>query len=255
MPTFEEYCAKAESIAVEIEKQARQLQRSAVAMKKAAQEGDPAKIRKAAGQIDEAASETQQIQDTLQRGWPISDAKLTEVLKGPYVKELMGTAAAAGISLNQGDNYLAAFPVILEILPEARVLKLDKARLTALRPSTVVARIRARLSKAHSKPERFIEILFKAYRLVVGEDLEHGTTLVALYEALTVLPDARSAYSKPEFIRDVYELDASKVRQTKRGATMSLAAATGTRSSDTLSIIPPNGMPKHYYGIRFEREP
>jgi hypothetical protein len=35
---------------------------------------------------------------------------------------------------------------------------------------------------------------------------------------------------------------------------MTLSASTGTRSKgETLTIIAPSGMPKSYYGIRFEK--
>lgn len=254
MPSFEDLCAQAEAIASEIEKLAAQLQRSAIAMKKAAREGNPTKIRQGATQVDEAAVQTQQIQNTAARAWPLSDAELTELLKGPYVEQLIQAAGVAGVSLSRLDNCLAAFPVILQVQAEARAVKLDNVRLTSLRPAIIIERVRAAQKKARSQPEKFIEVLHKAYRLVVGPESDQGTTLIAVYEALTLLPDARKTYGKPEFARDVYELDSSGLKQTSSGMQLTLPAATGTRSKgDTLSIVSPDGMPKYYYGIRFER--
>jgi hypothetical protein len=255
MPTFEELCARAEATAGDIEKLAKQLQRAAVAMKKAARDGNPGKIRQAALQIDEAAAMAQQVQDTPTRAWPLSETELTELLKGDYVDQLIDKASAAGVTLSRlENNCLAAFPVILQIFADSRTLKIDNKRLSTLHPTIAIDRLRASQKKSRSHPEKFIEVLYRAYRLVVGEQIEQGTTLVAVYDALTVLPEARTAYGKPEFTRDIYELDSSSVKSTRNGITMTLSASTGTRSKgETLTIIAPSGMPKSYYGIRFEK--
>jgi hypothetical protein len=258
MPTFEELCSNAEAVAAAIENLARQLQRSAHSLKKAACDGNPGKIRSSAAQIEEAANRFRHIDVASARVWPLTDEQLTELLNGPYVDELRNAATAAGVSLSLlGDGTLAAFPAVLQVQPGKRALRLDAAKLTALRPSVVVERIRTRIRKPHSRPEKekkFIEALFNAYKLVVGDHIERGAKLVDLYNALTLLPDVRNSYSKAEFTRDVYELDASGMRLTKDGATMSFPAATGTKSkTETLSIISPDGMPKYYFGIRFEK--
>lgn len=252
MQTFEALCANAEAVAVDIENLAKQLQRSARALKKAAREGSPGKIRQAAGQIDEAASKTRQIDGTASRAWPLSDDELTRLLKGPYIDQLIEAARLSGVMLNRLDDCLAAFPVILEVLPGQRALRLNTARLTTLHPSVVIKRIRDKLKRSPRRPEKFIEVLFNAYKRVVGDRMERGTTLLDVYKTLTLDPDYD--YGKADFTRDVYELDSSGVRQTRSGATMSLPAATGTRSKgDTLSFISLDGTPKYYFGIRFEQ--
>ena len=122
MQTFEALCANAEAVAIEIENLAKQLQRSAHAMKKAAHEGSPGKIRQAASQIDEAVSKTRHIEATANRAWPLSDEELTGMLNGPYVDQLIDAAGAVGLSLNRLDECLAAFPVILQVLPGQRAV-------------------------------------------------------------------------------------------------------------------------------------
>lgn len=254
MASFEAICASAETVADEIEKLAKELQRAASSMKKAARDGSPDKIRKAAGQIDAAAVKVGAVESTFNRAWPFTDSELAEFLKGPYIDQLIEAGAAAGVSLSRLDDCLAAFPVILQVLPSQRALRLDAKRSTTLRPSIVIEQIRVRMKKPRSRPERFIEVLLKACRFLVGEEIARGTTLLEVYDALTLLPDSRSTYGKAEFTRDVYELDASGVTVTKDGLAMTLPAATGTRSrSDTLSLIGPNGIPKYYYGIRFQK--
>ena len=255
MPLFEDRCKHAEAIATEVENLAKQLLRAAKAMKKAAGEGNPNKIRAAAVQVDDAASKAGRIESSTNRAWPLSDDELTELLGGPYVDQLIEAASKVGVSLSRLDSCrLAAFPVIVQVLPSQRAIRLDGARLMSLRPSIVVECIRAKLKKPHSNSDRFIEVLFKAYQLVLGENLDRGTTLLNVYDALTLLPESRINYGKAEFTRDVYELDLGHVRQTKSGATVSFPSATGTKSkNETLQIISPEGMPKYYYGVRFEK--
>ena len=255
MPLFEDHCKNAEANATDVENLAKQMLRAAKALKKAAAEGSPNKIRAAALQVDEAVNKVGKVEPTTNRAWPLSDSELTDLLDGPYVDQLIGAASAAGVPMSRLDSgRLAAFPVIVHVLSSQRAIRLDGARLTGLRPSVVVEVIRSKLKKPHSHPDKFIEVLFKAYQLVVGENLERGTTLLNVYDALTLLPESRNNYGKAEFTRDVYELELSSVRRTKSGAAVSFPSATGTKSkSETLQIISPEGMPKYYYGIRFEK--
>jgi hypothetical protein len=256
MPTIEEHFAQTEIVAERIEKLGQQLQRAAAAMKKGAREGNPAKIRAAAEDIQALAAQIANAAPGAKVAFPLSDGELAELIKGDFVEQLIAAGSEAGVSLSRLDQCLAAFPVVLQILPDAKGVRIDKTRLASLRPKVIIEKVKGSLKRSRTQPERFIELLSKGYRLVVGANPDHGTTLMAIYEALTLLPESRKTYGKPEFTRDLYELEVSGVRTTSGGQTMTLSAATGTRSKgDTLSIISPEGMPKYYYGIRFEAMP
>ncbi len=253
MRLFEDVCAKAGAVATEMEDAAKQLQRAARAMGKAALEGNPAKMRQAMTQVRQASDESGRVGAKIDQDWPLSDEDVTAYLEKGFVNELIAATKSLGITLSRLEDRLAAFPVIVQILPTQRAVRLDAIRLTSLRPSVVAERIRTQIKKARSRPEQFIEILFKTYKLVSDGRADKGVTLVDVYDALTLLPDARRSYSKAEFARDVYLLDTSRVRVTNSGATVSFPSATGTRgASRTLLVVPPDGMPKYYYGLRFQ---
>jgi hypothetical protein len=256
MPKVEEHFARAESAGETLSKLAKQLQRASMAMSKGARDGSPAKIRSAVAELQTLSSQIAQSASAAPQAFPLTDEDLAKFVKEDFANELIAAGSAAGVALSQLDNCLAAFPVVLQFLPEAKGVKIDNRRLASLRAKVILEEIKNSLKRSRSQPERFIELLYKAYRLILRDTPEHGTTLLAIYDALTLLPESRKSYGKPEFTRDVYELDVSQVRKTSGGMTMVLSAATGTRSkAETLSIVSPEGMPKYYYGIRFEGTP
>ncbi|MGI8980892.1 MAG: hypothetical protein ACR2FY_16815 [Pirellulaceae bacterium] len=221
-------------------------------MGKAAAEGSPAKLRQLIEQIQVAAGEVEKVTCKVCQSWSDSDEDVSEHLKGGYTDELIAATKSLGISLTRLDDRLAAFPVVVQILPKQRAVRIDKIRLTSLRPSTVAKKIESQIKKSHIRPEQFIEILHKCYQFVGGEKKGGGVPLVEIYDALTMLPDARESYSRAEFARDVYLLDNSRVRSTKSEARVSFPSGTGTRGGKSITVVPPSGMPKYYYGLRFE---
>lgn len=221
-------------------------------MGRAASEGNALKVRDAATQIEQLTAETQEAGGLVADAWKLSDADLITYLQSDFPADLVQAAAALGITLNKLDDRLAAFPVVVSVLANQRIIKLNSKRHASLRPSVVAEKIKLQIGKAKSRPEQFIEILYKAYRYVIREHPESGAMLVDLYEALTILPESRRSYEKAEFIRDVHLLDVSNVHTTKSGASVSFPAATGTRGNKSFQVIPPDGMPKSYYGVRFE---
>lgn len=253
MPSYEAVFQNAEAVATELATVAAKLQRFSRAMGKAAVEGSPAKIRQAIDQIQQAAGEVERLKSIASEAWSFSDEDVRAHLDNAYTDELIAATKSLGIKLTRLEDRLAAFPVVVQILPNQRAIRIDAARVTSLRPSAVAKRIEDQIKKSRIRPERFIEILYKGYQLVSGEKGGSGVPLVEIYDALTLLPDARDSYSRAEFARDVYLLATSDVRATKSGATASFPAATGTRGGkSTLTVVPPSGMPKYYYGLRFE---
>ena len=249
---LEASCKAAEAAAANLEDSAKRLLQAARIMRKAAGEGNASKVRQTAAQIEQSIIDVGKSASVVADAWNMSDTDLISYLQNDFSAELVEAAAALGIKLNQLDDRLAAFPVIICVLANQRAIKLNSKRHASLRPSVVAEKIKLQISKAKSKPEQFIEILYRAYRLVVGENAASGAPLVDLYEALTLLPESRRSYEKAEFIRDVHLLDASHVRTTKSGASVSFPAATGTRGNKSFQVIPPDGMPRFYFGVRFE---
>ena len=132
-------------------------------------------------------------------------------------------------------------------------MKVDKRRVTAIRPTALVAVLKANQSK---KPpmstERFPEALYVAYRFVLTGDRDGQVLpLMTIYEAFTLMPGTAADYGLSDFARDVYLLDRSGLRETKRQVPFSLPAATGTKGSRSFSAVGPDGDVVAYYGIRF----
>jgi hypothetical protein len=101
-------------------------------------------------------------------------------------------------------------------------------------------------------PERFLETLLRAYRLVLAEKGKtEGSVakVVDVHRVLTLLPPV--SYTKQEFARDLHLLDDSGVTQTKGGLRLSFAAATGTKGASFLAAVTRSGELKPYYGIAF----
>src|SRR5205814_1928676 len=101
-------------------------------------------------------------------------------------------------------------------------------------------------------PERFLETLLRAYRLVLAETRREAGAVVRIvdvYRVLTLFPG--TSYTKQEFARDLYLLDESGTTRTRDGFTVSFAAATGTKGASSLTAVTQAGDVKPYYGIAF----
>lgn len=103
--------------------------------------------------------------------------------------------------------------------------------------------------KAKFAPDRFLEVLYRAYRLVAGkEGSGKAVPLSSIYEAMTLLPGTSSEYDKTDFGRDMFLLDRSEITQTRSGAKLSLP---NTGRGVFVSFVSPEGEPVNYTGISF----
>jgi len=223
-------------------------------LRRAAADGDLAKIRKLGAQLAELASAAEEATRYAVTTWTWSEAEEETYLRDHYEQELIDAGAALGVRLDRLDDRLTAFPALLKVLPAQRAVRIDNKRMTALRCNKVLERV-AVLQKGRPmlSPERFIELLLNAYRRIVGKaDIEKGTRLVDIYDLLTIHPEMRRQYDRNEFTRDIHLLDRSGVSTTRAGYQLALPASTGTKSSaGTLHIVDAEGHTHSYYGIRF----
>ncbi len=248
---LETICSAAEQAAAVMEDVTKRLHRAARAMKKAASVGDHAKIKQSSAKIKDLLIEAGRAAEAADDAWSMSDEDITSYLNAGFSHELIKASSAIGVRLSRLDDRLAAFPVIVRILPGQRAIRLNAKRHSSLRPSVIAARIQSEMKKPSGQSKEFAEVLYRVYRLVVAGDMAKGATLQDLFAALTIHPDARRGYEKADFLRDIYLLDASGI-QTKSGATISFPAATGTRGNQSFTVIPPDGIPKFYYAVRFK---
>jgi len=225
-------------------------------MQKAAQDGEITKIRKVSERLAAAQDAARQEVANARSAWPFTPEAAEVYLRDEYEGELLGVAETERLHIRRQDERLVVFPSVLRILPSELAVKIDRNKVSTVRPSKLVAVLKAnQTKKARFASERFLESLYRAYHTLTGKD-GAGTTipLHRIYEAFTLLPGATAEYSRSDFGRDLFLLDRSGLTQTKTGANFSFPASTGVRGAKARTIfvfVATDGETVTYYGIRF----
>jgi hypothetical protein len=251
--SFEQGFAEVERSANAVLKAASLLSAAVKALAKAAQEGDLGKIAKQTQRMDDAAALVRQEVANAREAWPFNSETEQQFLLQNYTAELLAAARASGLRIEQRDNTLAAYPSIVRVLAAERAIRINKSKITALRPSRLIERLKAAQNqKPKATVQPFLESLFSAYRLISKDHAGATVPLAQIYRVLTMLPGASSDYTRDDFSRDLLTLDRSGIDQTRSGALVSLPASTGTKNSrDVFACAAPNGEVVTYYGIAF----
>lgn len=254
---FEEGFAEVEKAAAAAEKASKSLAATCKALVRAAQEGDLAAIAKNARKIGDAAQIAAQEATNARSAWTFSSEAEEDFLRHHYAGELLAAAEAAGLKMQPRDGLLLCYPFIIRVLPAERAVRINKNRVSGLRPSRLAAKLKAdqnRKSRAAVQP--FLEALYNAYQLVCEGHRGGGSVpLGRIYRAFTMLPGSAYDYSKDDFARDLLSLDRSGITQTRSGARLSLPASTGTKTpANTFVCVAPDGEVVTYYAIRFSQD-
>ena len=253
--TFEIAFSDAERSAATVARAGSAIVATAKQMQKAAQEGDIAKLRRAAERLAAATDTARQESANATTAWPFSETEEKGYLADSYERELLEEAAKTGLAIQSRDGRLLAFPSILQVLPNDLSVRVDRKRVGAIRPSHLVKLLLANQSKRpRYTPERFLETLYDVYKFRAGGDSLGSVVLLAdAYQALTFLPGTASEYERSDFARDIFMLDRSGVATTRSGARLSLPASTGTRggSRNLFTFVAPDGEVVTYYGLQF----
>lgn len=223
----------------------------------AAHVGDLRELRKAREAAEQAIVTLQQQFANVREGWDFDEE--TYLTGSGFLSELVETAKRAGLKLYEQDGQLYAYPFLIRVIPGERAVTIDRIRERRLRPQILVAHLKElQIRPVRFKPEAFLEALYEAYRVLTAErggalvSSAQVIPLIRVYDLLTLLPGHAKEYQLQEFARDIYLLDQSGVSKTKRGTTMSLPAATGTKSAkNVLGVITKEGHKKKYYAISF----
>jgi hypothetical protein len=253
--TFEEACQQAEQAARSAEQAARRLVTAARALVKAASDGDIGRIRKAGEKLSQEADMANQEAAKAGSAWPLDSQAEEQYLREEYSQELLLSAQENGLKMQPHDGTLVAYPVVLRVTPGQRAVVLNRRRVSTLRPSRLIARIKAiQNRRSAGNPQTFLEMLFFAYKLLAqGERYGTAVSLEEIFRILTLLPG--TDYNKEDFARDLLSLDRSGTSITRSGARLSLPASTGTRDSrHTFLCATPEGEIVTFYGIRFSED-
>ena len=217
-------------------------------------------VREIAQALDNAAQLADQAAGTVgdvRDGWRFDVAGWFS--SGEYVKELLATAADAGLDVFESDERLLCYPAVVQVSPADLSVSIDKRRDRRVRPSFVVRTLSALQGREpSSKPAAFIAALAAAYDLVVaGKGLRPGVPvkLVDVHGVLTLLPGSARDYTRQELARDLYLLDRSGLVTTKDGRRMTLPASATSRGGGQLTTVSQTGQPKVYITIAFIARP
>ena len=241
----------------DLTKLARQLQ-------KAAREGSIGGMKRAQERLDGALASVGQATFNATQSWPFKDGDEERYLSDRYADELRRIASELGLTIHERDGRLVSHPSILRILPGDRAVRVDKKRVSTIRPSYLASLLLENQKKAgRYDSARFLESLYNVYVEIVRDvsaDLAgsggFGTVvpLDRIYRLFTSLPGSSREYDRTDFARDVYLLDVNGPRSTRKGAAVSFPSSTGARSSKGLfTFVGPDGRDVAYYGIRFTR--
>ena len=258
MRGFEQAFADVEQAAEAARKAAARLASAANALKKAAQAGNVAAIRRPPERLGEAMEAARLEVERAAGSWPFSESEEADYLKEGYAAELQAVSAEKGLKLYERDGQLISPPSILRISPERRAVLLDRKRQSAIRPSYLAALLLRDKDKSSGfTSKQFLEALHAVYTKITASGLMpkrsgNFVSLVPIYEMMTSLPGIRRNYDRMDFGRDLYMLDSRGPHRTTKGAEVSFSAAGGKhRPRDIFYFVDPNGVSIDYYGIHF----
>ena len=259
MPTFEQGFATVEAAAEAAEAAAKKLTATARKLRKAAQEGAIGKIRRESEQLTEALAAADDSVTVAAASWPFAESEEVAYLSERYADELCDAAAAIGLSVTVRDEALVCSPSIIRLLPTTRTLQIDGKRRAAIRPAKLVADLHVNQQiPPKGNPQSFLEALYKACKVIRGKtdgtlfDAGRVVPLVEVYAVFTSLPGSSRQYTKTDFARDIYLLDASGVTHTKSGARVSFPSSTGVKARTRIfSFVDRDGNLLSYYGVQF----
>jgi hypothetical protein len=252
---FEEAFEQAEKAARVAELAARRLVTAARALAKAASDGDIGRIRKAGEKLSQEADTARQDVANACTAWPLDSQAEEQYLREEFSQELLLSAQENGLKMQSHDGALMAYPVVVRVAPGQRAVVLNRKRVSILRPSRLIARIKAiQNHRLAGNPQAFLEALFFVYKLLAqGERRGTAVSLMEIFRILTLLPGTE--YTKEDFARDLLSLDRSGTIATRQGARVSFPASTGTRDSrNTFMCVTPDGETVPFYAIKFTED-
>ncbi len=261
MVSFEQAFSDTERAADSTLKSATDLTNHVKALKKAAQTGNIAAVKRAQRGLRDTLSVLRQDVDNAASTWPFQDEEEKQYLNGPYAAELGRAAEDAGLNMYERDGSLISYPSTVRILSGDRAVRVDSKRIATIRPSHLVSTLLKNQQKPLRRlPMAYLNALYSVYSDIVSVDspdrIVKGSgrvvPLARVYRLLTSLPSSRREYSRTDFARDLYILDSDGPKRTNSGAVVDFPSSTGAkRQSDLFYFIGPDGQSVEYYGIRF----
>ena len=268
--TFEQTLSTATEVAEAAIKSAADVRKTATKARKAALSGDTATLSRCPADLAKTLANLRQSVAALEQaiecaaGWPGTVEDRQPSFAERYSAELRDAAAADGLAIHEKDGALISYPTVLRVGND-RSLMIDQKKIRTLRPSHVIGLLRdGQANLVRYKPDRFMEALYFVYedilkdqkKTVFGHRSIPPMPLSRVYKHLTSLPGVSREYTKTDFARDLYILDAKGPERAKRGKgpKISFPSSTGTREKGYFSFVGPDGFESKYYSVHFEED-
>ena len=261
MDSFEQAFGDTERAAVSTQESATAVVKLARQLQKAAREGNIAAIKRLLSRFNSDLEVLRQEVANAIATWPFGEQEEEHYLSGEYTDELRRVADEQGLAIHERDGRLISHPSIVRVLPRERAVKIDRKQTSTIRPSHLVGLLLENQKKpARYRSDLFLESLYEVYSDIVregnsGRILGGSGRVVPLdriYRLQNSLPGRNREYDRTDFARDLYFLDSTGPKRTRKGAAVDFPSSTATRSSKGLfSFVGPDGRNVTYSGIRF----
>lgn len=263
MPTFEQAFSDVEAAAVATTTATTQLASIAKQLRKAAKDGNIGGMKKAEARLTESLDRLRQEVNNALSCWPFKDEEEPSYLAEHFSKELRSAAEEMHLQIFERDGMLISYPSTIRILPNDRAVRVDRKKVSSIRPSRLTAELLASQKRGpRFRPQIFLDALHKAYNIIssprdrqaaFGESNNAPVVpLESIYQVFTALPGSIREYDRMDFSRDIFFLDSGDVRTTRSGAQVSFPmSAAASAGKKIFSFVGPDGNLINYYGIQF----
>jgi hypothetical protein len=227
---------------------------------KAARDGDLAALHKALAELEGHLQVARTETLSAVQSWGLSNEEEGEYFaEGWFTQELLSFGSSNGLKLTVEENTIVSYPSLIRLDPNRRCVLIDHKPYRNVRPSTLVAHLKAVQARPpRFKAAQFLESLYVAWdhaRHLSASGRQPSDVVRSdhIYAALTIAPGSSKEYSKPEFGRDLYLLEQSGERVTRKGASVYFPRGTMTKSSaGVITVVGEDGRRVDYSSIGFE---
>jgi hypothetical protein len=226
--------------------------------KRASVVGDLATMNKALGVARDALRVAQAEFANAASAWPFDDAAEQAYFESEaFTRELLETAADMGLEISEEDGQLMCYPSVIRVDAAKRLVTIDKKAFRNVRPTVLAAHLWAQQSrKTKFNPAPFLEALYTAWEYArhvgtKGKGPDTDVSVDRVHSVLVVAPGSAKEYSRQEFGRDLFLLESSGERRTKRGAEIHFSRATGTKTGKAITVVREDGKRVLYSSISF----
>jgi len=168
---------------------------------------------------------------------------------GDYLAELQEASAEIDLELFERDGKIYSFPLLIQLEPKEGAVRVGRKVERRVRPGVLAkALARARGRPQRFNEQRFLELLYKAYRRV-DRGSGHAVALAELHESLTLFPG--TGYPVEEFARDLLLLDRQPDLRTRDNCRFELPKSTTSKGRRRIVVYDEEGNERLYVGIRF----